>query len=208
MHDTFYSCRRTRQRALSPSPIASRTDSLKRNSAQPPTSDFTPTGGGGDWLPLVSTDGGGGLLSSTASDYIRFTRTLLDGGALDGARILSAKSVALMGQNHIGALGVPRRNNGVQPDYHYKHLSLTFIADDGRDKWRLGFLITTDPVPGKRSAGSLSWCGLYNTYFCLDPGRGITGVIMMQQEPFGDSKVLALYDSFERGVYQLANVSR
>src|SRR5262249_35740572 len=61
--------------------------------AQPPTSGFSRIGGGG--------------LTSTAIDYIRFTRMLLNGGELDGARILSAGSVAQMGQNHIGALGVP-----------------------------------------------------------------------------------------------------
>src|SRR5712672_2517656 len=63
--------------------------SLVKEPRQPPTSGFTPIGGGG--------------LSSTASDYIRFTRMFLNGGELDGARILSAGSVAQMGQNHIGA---------------------------------------------------------------------------------------------------------
>ena len=83
----------------------------------------------------------------------------------------------------------------------------SFIAD-GRDKWGLGFLITADSVPGKRSAGSLSWGGINNTYYWLDPARGITGVILMQFLPFADRKALALYDAFERGVYQLADASR
>ena len=60
-------------------------------------------------------------------------------------------------------------------------------------------------MPGKRSAGSLSWGGINNTYFWIDRTRGITGVIMMQFLPFADRKALALYDAFERGVYQAAS---
>ena len=58
-------------------------------------------------------------------------------------------------------------------------------------------------VPGKRSPGSLSWGGINNTYFWVDPTRGVAGVIMMQFLPFADAKALAVYDTFERGVYQL-----
>jgi len=163
--------------------------SIARESVQPPTSGFTPIGGGG--------------LSSTAHDYLRFTRALLNGGELDGARILSAGTVALMGQNHIGALGVPAQKTAI-PE---RSDDFSFIAD-GRDKWGLGFLITADAVPGKRSAGSLSWGGINNTYYWLDPIRGITGVILTQFLPFADRKALALYDVFERGVYQLADASR
>ena len=83
----------------------------------------------------------------------------------------------------------------------------TFIAD-GRDKWGLGFLITVDQVPGKRSPGSLSWGGINNTFFWIDPARGIAGVIMMQYLPFADAKALTTYDAFERGAYQLVNAER
>jgi CubicO group peptidase (beta-lactamase class C family) len=68
----------------------------------------------------------------------------------------------------------------------------------------LGFLITADAVPGKRSAGSLSWGGINNTYYWIDPSRDLTGVIMMQFLPFADHKALAAYDTFERGAYRLA----
>jgi CubicO group peptidase (beta-lactamase class C family) len=78
----------------------------------------------------------------------------------------------------------------------------SFVAD-GRDKWGLGFLITADGVPGLRSAGSLSWGGINNTYFWIDRSRGITGVILMQFLPFADRQALALYNAFERGVYQM-----
>jgi hypothetical protein len=58
-------------------------------------------------------------------------------------------------------------------------------------------------MAGKRSAGSLSWGGINNTYFWADRARGVAGVILMQFLPFADPKALAVYDGFERGVYSL-----
>ena len=148
--------------------------------------------------PLTSFNGGGGL-RSTARDYLRFLRMLLNGGTVDGVTILSRETVASMGRNQIGAVSVPALASA-QPD---RSCDLTFIAD-GRDKWGLGFLITTDAIPGRRSAGSLSWGGINNTYFWLDPQRGVAGVILMQFLPFADPRALELYAEFERGVYQIA----
>ena len=145
----------------------------------------------------VATPIGGGGLASTASDYGRFVRMFLNNGELDGARVLKAETVALMGQNQIGAVSVPALKSALP-----RSADFTFIAD-GRDKWGLGFLITVDQVPGKRSPGSLSWGGINNTFFWIDPARGIGGVIMMQYLPFADAKALAVYDTFERGAYQL-----
>jgi CubicO group peptidase (beta-lactamase class C family) len=189
MADTFYFVPKDKEARLVTVNRRIADGSIVKESVQPPTSGFTPIGGGG--------------LSSTAYDYLRFTRALLNGGELDGARILSAGTVALMGQNHIGAIGVPAQKTAL-PE---RSDDFSFIAG-GRDKWGLGFLITADAVPGKRSAGSLSWGGINNTYYWLDPTRGITGVILMQFLPFADRKALALYDAFERGVYQLADASR
>jgi len=81
-------------------------------------------------------------------------------------------------------------------------MDFTFV-NDGRDKWGLGFLLTAVAVPGKRSVGSLSWGGIDNTYFWIDQTRGVGGVIMMQFLPFADTKALAIYDIFERRIYQL-----
>ena len=189
MTDTFYFVPKDKEARLVTVNRRQPDGSLVKDSVQPPTSGFTPIGGGG--------------LSSTANDYIRFTRALLNGGELDGGRILSPASVALMGQNHIGAVGVPALKTALPA----RSDDFSFVAD-GRDKWGLAYLITTDAVPGKRSAGSLSWGGINNTYYWLDPTRGITGVILMQFLPFADRKALALYDTFERGVYRLADATR
>lgn len=152
-------------------------------------------------LAIAAPIGGGGL-ASTASDYGRFVRMLLNGGSLDGVRVVKAETVALMGQNHIGAITVPALKSALP-----RSADFTFIAD-GRDKWGLGFLITVDQVPGKRSPGSLSWGGINNTFFWIDPARGVAGVIMMQYLPFADAKALAVYDTFERGTYQLLDAER
>ena len=152
-------------------------------------------------LTIAAPIGGGGL-ASTASDYGRFVRMFLNNGELDGARVLKAETVALMSQNQIGAVSVPALKTALP-----RSADFSFIAD-GRDKWGLGFLITVDQVPGKRSPGSLSWGGINNTYFWIDPSRGIAGVIMMQYLPFADAKALATYDAFERGAYQLVSAGQ
>ena len=189
MPDTFYFVPKDKEARLVTVNRRLPDGGLAKDPAQPPTTGFTPIGGGG--------------LTSTAADYIRFTRMVLNGGELDGARILSAQSVAAMAQNQIGAVGVPALKSAM-PE---RSEDFSFIAD-GRDKWGLGFLITTDAVAGKRSAGSLSWGGINNTYYWLDPARGVTGVIMMQFLPFADKRALGVYDTFERGVCRMADAGR
>ncbi len=56
-------------------------------------------------------------------------------------------------------------------------------------------------MPGGRSAGSLAWAGLGNTYFWIDPAKGVAGVILMQLLPFADPKALSLLEDFEKAVY-------
>lgn len=146
---------------------------------------------------LVAQPIGGGGLASTASDYVRFLQMLLNQGTLNGARIVSPETIAVMGRNHIGNVGV-RALKTAMPE---RSSDFTFVTD-GRDKFGIGFMITADDKPARRSAGSLSWGGIYNTYFWVDPASGIAGVIMMQFLPFADSKALAVYDAFEREVYQ------
>jgi CubicO group peptidase (beta-lactamase class C family) len=184
MSDTFYSVPADKQARLVAAHRRRGDGTIAKEANQPPTT-FAPAMGGGG-------------LSSSADDYIRFLRMLLNGGALDGARILAPSTVELMSQNHIGALAVPALASAL-PE---RSGDFAFIAG-GRDKWGLGFLITADHVSGKRSAGSLSWGGISNTYFWLDRARGIAGVILMQFLPFADPQALAVYDAFERGVYRL-----
>jgi methyl acetate hydrolase len=68
-------------------------------------------------------------------------------------------------------------------------------------KWGLSFCINTEPGPNGRSPGSLAWAGLGNTYFWADPARNVAGTIMTQTLPFADAKVLDLFGTLERGIY-------
>src|SRR5262250_1397619 len=66
------------------------------------------------------------------------------------------------------------------------------------DQW---YMINTQPGPNGRSAGSLTWAGIYNTYYWLDPQKRVAGVFLTQILPFADDKAVALYGEFEHGVY-------
>jgi len=143
---------------------------------------------------------GGGGLKSTAGDYIRFMQAILNDGELDGVRILSAASVDLIAQNHIGDLEAA---DSVVTSIPYLSNDFNFMPDSA-DKFGLGFLINTDPVPGGRSAGSLAWAGLYNSYYWIDRNKNICGVLITQILPFYDSDVLALLNEFETAAYAAA----
>ena len=62
-------------------------------------------------------------------------------------------------------------------------------------------MINSEGYDGRRSAGSLAWAGIANTYFWIDPHKGVAGVIMMQFLPFADKEALAVLGDFEHAVY-------
>ena len=139
---------------------------------------------------------GGGGLYGTASDYLAFQQVFLNEGRANGRSVLKPDTVRLMTENAIGDLHVRQLKTAVP---HLSHDAEFFPGM--LKKWSLGFMISTEPVPGGRNAASLAWAGLANTYFWIDPRAGITGVILMQLLPFGDPKALALLDAFEQSVY-------
>jgi len=152
----------------------------------------------------VSGAFGDGGLFSTAHDYGLFMRMLLNGGALNGARIVGPETVALMGENHIGDLVVEEQQPGLP-------MTLVFPLGAGRDKFGLGFQITAadDRYSAFRSPGSLSWAGAQNTHFWIDSSHGIAATVLMQILPFYDDAAIATLRAFEEGVYTtLAAASR
>jgi CubicO group peptidase (beta-lactamase class C family) len=62
-------------------------------------------------------------------------------------------------------------------------------------------MINEETAPTGRSAGSLAWAGLANTFFWIDPQKNMGGVIMMQVLPFVDQKCLDLFTAYEKSVY-------
>jgi len=139
---------------------------------------------------------GGGGLYSTAGDYIKFTQMILNKGRGNGNQVLKAETVATMGQNHIGDLHMGKLTTAA-PMY----TNDVDLYPEQVKKWGLSFMINTAKTAEGRSAGSLAWAGLANTYYWIDPSRDITGVILMQVLPFADAKCLQAFAGFERGVY-------
>jgi len=149
-------------------------------------------------MPQHRFSGGGGIYS-TAPDYLAFILMLLNGGVGGGARILRPETVALMGRNQIGKLEAGRMHT-TSPQFSndvdfFPGISL---------KWGFGHMINMQPIHGGRSAGSLTWGGLFNTYYWIDPQKRVAAVFMTQIVPFADPRALGVYGAFERAIY--ANV--
>jgi len=139
---------------------------------------------------------GGGGLYGTAANYLAFERLFLNQGRVNGRQVLRPETVQLMSQNAIGELDVRGLETAV-PAYSNNAEFFPGI----RKKWGLGFMISPEPMPGGRGPGSLAWAGLGNTYFWIDPAKGVAGVVLMQLIPFADPKALTLLDGFEKTLY-------
>jgi CubicO group peptidase (beta-lactamase class C family) len=141
---------------------------------------------------------GDGGLYSTVRDYSLFMRMLLNGGHLGPAKILSENSVKMMGQNNIGSIFVEQ-----QPAADPVR-TRPFPLGSGVDKFGLGFQIAAknDHYASFRSPGSMSWAGIFNTEFWIDPERHIGGVQMMQMLPFYDDGAIRTLRDFEELVYK------
>ncbi len=159
----------------------------------------------GTWKALVPSgktrktefDSGGGGLFSTVTDYAKFMQMLLRGGELAGQRLLSPQTVSLMSNNSMGDLRVSpvvSQNQKVSADFEFM---------PGTPKsWGLTFQINEEDVNGGRQAGSLSWAGLCNTHFWIDPNTGLGALLMTQTLPFMIPQVADLLKQLERTIYE------
>ena len=127
-------------------------------------------------------DEGGGGLFSTVGDYARFAQMLLNGGELDGVRVLGRKSVELMSRNHV------------------THLPPT---DDPWTPAGFGFGVSVQ-VEGAFAAGSLGspgrygWQGYATTYFTVDPHERMIALLLVQHQPYNEN---GLFERFANTVY-------
>ncbi|MHB0775781.1 serine hydrolase domain-containing protein [Halomonas sp. WWR20] len=148
-----------------------------------------PAAGGRFAKPVKVLSGGGGLTSTTA-DYLRFCDMLQHKGALNGKQVLGRKTVEFMTRNHLPGsmadMGQPRFNNG------HMGAGLGF---------GLGFAVVLDPALAQTqgSAGEYFWTGMANTQFWIDPQEDLSVIQMAQLMP---SSLLPLRRDLRSLVYQ------
>jgi CubicO group peptidase (beta-lactamase class C family) len=122
--------------------------------------------------PTTLFSGGGGL-ASTAPDYLRFCEMLLNGGTLDGVRILSSATVKQM------------TTNALPPETRFAGELGQYVGPRVGTGWGLGFAVRTNPefslLPG--AVGSYGWSGYWGTYFWIDPVERLAVVEMIQVPP-------------------------
>ena len=140
---------------------------------------------------------GGGGLYSTVGDYLKFIRMILNHGSANGAQILKPETVDMMSVNQMGDCRVGELKTAM-PAYTNDAEFFPGIEKS----WGLSFMINEEEAPTGRSAGSLAWAGLANSYYWIDPTKGIGGAFMTQILPFVDVKAAPLYLDFETAVYQ------
>jgi len=130
--------------------------------------------------PGTHFSGGAGLVS-TASDYARFLQMLVNGGELDGTRILRKETVGAMTSNQVGELKLAFETHG--------------------DRFGFGFGVVSEAAKDKGlgSPGTFSWGGFYHTYFFADPKERLVGVILTQLYPWNH---LSMWKDFRQSVYR------
>jgi methyl acetate hydrolase len=145
---------------------------------------------------LAVTVAGDAGLYGTASDYGLFLRMLLNRGKLGSTRILSEQSVKTMFENHTGNVVVKEQQSANLA------LSRNFPTGGGKDHWGLGFQLASEQLPNRRTPGTGTWAGVFNTHFFIDQSREIGVVVMMQTLPFYDDTSMKVYAGVEEAVYR------
>jgi CubicO group peptidase (beta-lactamase class C family) len=128
---------------------------------------------------------------------MRLLKMVLNRGAIDGGQLLSPAAVELMTTNQAGECyvspipaTVPQISDVVD---FFPEIRKTHTA---------AFMRTESDVPGKRRAGSLSWAGVLNTHYWVDPTSDIRAILMTQMLPFCAPEVMELLGEFETAVYR------
>jgi methyl acetate hydrolase len=145
---------------------------------------------------LPASVAGDGGLYGTAADYAMFLRMLLNHGKAGDTRLLSEDAVKAMLTSQSGSVTAQLQQSTNQA------LSRNFPLGAGKDHWGLGFQLAAERMPNRRSPGSGTWAGIFNTHFFIDPVREIGVVVMMQTLPFYDEKSMKVYASVEEAVYR------
>jgi CubicO group peptidase (beta-lactamase class C family) len=182
MSDTDFECEGARRERLVGVQARGKNGKLEVSSLDPPSHPEVYGGGYGAY--------------STARDYARFLRMIMNNGGLDGVRILRPETVHYMLQNHTGDMEMTSLITvipSVSADAEFfprlkKSHSLAMMRNE-------------DAVPGTLSEASHFWAGALNTYFWIDPARDVAGIILMQHLPFCDPAAINALVDFQKAVY-------
>jgi CubicO group peptidase (beta-lactamase class C family) len=139
---------------------------------------------------------GGGGLYSTAADYLQFVRALMGGGQLGGQRILSAATVEMMASDQISPLTLRPMTSAIPQLF-----TVGSVMPGGLDTFGLGFALNSKPTSAGRGADTISWAGIYNTFFWIDRQNQVAAVLLTQLLPFLDAGATKLLQDFDRAVY-------
>ncbi len=143
-------------------------------------------------------DMGGHGLYATVGEYMKFIRMILNGGSGPHGRVLRAETVDAMARDGLQALGLSA--GGWTTSIASLSNSGEFFP--GSDKgWAYTFMTNRERTPTGRSAGSLMWTGLANSFFWIDRAAGIGGYWATQILPFQDAVSYPAFVEFERTVY-------
>jgi CubicO group peptidase (beta-lactamase class C family) len=142
--------------------------------------------------PTRLFSGGGGLVS-TAADYLRFGQMLLNGGELDGVRILSPATVRRM------------TTNALPSGIRFAGYASGLVGPQGGSTWGLGFAVRSDAawsmVPG--SVGSFNWMGTSGTYFWVDPAEQLVAVQMIDAAPGTSGPPSRMFRNLAYGAFRV-----
>ena len=139
---------------------------------------------------------GGGGLFGTVGDYGRFIQMMLNGGELDGVRVLKAETVEQMSTNQMGDLRVQKLLTSAPPFTN----DAEFFPGEPKS-WGLTFQINEEPAFTGRPAGTLMWAGLANSFYWIDRENGVGGAYLSQILPFADAGSVDLFFEVESAVY-------
>jgi methyl acetate hydrolase len=142
---------------------------------------------------------GGGGLYGTIEDYLKFVQLILNDGKVGSTQLLQPQTVDALTANAMGETKVTVMRATIPP------LSNDAEFFPGLSKnWSTAFMINEEQAPTGRSAGSLAWAGLANTYYWIDRSKGVGGVYATQILPFADQYSLPLFLAFEKSVYSFS----
>ena len=144
--------------------------------------------------PSPEVYGMGHCLYSTAPDYIKFLRMILNGGELNGNRILSRGAFAAMLENQMEGKLFERMVTAAP------QVTADVVLPEGTTHSFVAVRSEAD-VPGRRKAGTQSWAGVCNTHYWVDRSLDVAGVIFTQSLPFVEEPYMRTYKAFETAVY-------